>query len=500
MKHENVKVSSLLNDPRNVRKHSARNIEAVKNSLNKFGQQKPIVVQDDGTVIAGNATLQAARALGWDSIDIVRTTLIGEAATAFAIADNRTAELAMWDEAALHEQLKAITDADLLAAAGFDSKEFAKLVAVNEPEVVQDKVPEAPAEAITKPGDLWLLGRHRVLCGDSTKPNDVARLMDGKTAQLCHADPPYGMGKEADGVANDNLYASKLDAFQMAWWQTFRPYLVDNASAYIWGNAEDLWRLWYVGGLRDSKQVSLRNQLIWDKPPSGLGDGQNNSSMRSFGVKYESCLFLMLGDHQYNSNADNYWQGWEPIREYLSTEMDRCGGARNWKAALGNQMGGHYFTKSQWSFPTAEAYAKLQTYAAGKAFRRNYDELKREHDQIKQEHDRVKQSFYDSRSYFDNTHENMTDVWSFPRVVGDERHGHATPKPVAMMARCIKSSTASGGLVVEPFLGSGTTLIAAEQVGRACYGMELNPTYCDVIVKRWETLTGQRATLESASK
>jgi hypothetical protein len=145
-------------------------------------------------------------------------------------------------------------------------------------------------------------------------------------------------------------------------------------------------------------------------------------------------------------------------------------------------MGGHYFTKSQWCFPTEEAYKKLQAFGKGNAFKREHDELKRE--------------FYGTRAYFDNTHDNMTDVWEFKRVTGEERHGHATPKPIEMMARAIKSSTQDGGLLVEPFLGSGTTLIASEQLGRKCYGMEISPAYCDVIVQRWENLTGKKAVLE----
>jgi DNA modification methylase len=152
-------------------------------------------------------------------------------------------------------------------------------------------------------------------------------------------------------------------------------------------------------------------------------------------------------------------------------------------------MGGHYFTKSQWCFPTEEAYKKLQAFGKGNAFKREHDELKREHDELKRE-------FYATRSYFDNTHDNMTDVWDFGRVTGEERHGHATPKPVEMMARAIKSSTKDSGLLIEPFLGSGSTLIAAEQLGRKCYGMEISPAYCDVIVKRWQNLTGKKAVLE----
>ena len=196
----------------------------------------------------------------------------------------------------------------------------------------------------------------------------------------------------------------------------------------------------------------------------------------------ERCLFFMLGEQGFNYNADNYWEGWEPIRAYLETEMNKCGGAKNWKAALGNQMGKHYFTRSQWRFPTEEAYKKLQAFANGDAFKREYDELKRE--------------FYATRAHFDNTHDLMTDVWEFPRVTGEDRHGHATPKPVAMMARCIKSSAPERGVVVEPFLGSGSTLIAAEQLDRKCYGMEISPQYCDVIVARWEKLTGKKAKLE----
>ena len=158
-------------------------------------------------------------------------------------------------------------------------------------------------------------------------------------------------------------------------------------------------------------------------------------------------------------------------------------------------MGKHYFTKSQWMFPTEEAYKKLQAFGKGDAFKREHDAFKREHDELKREHDELKREFYGTRAYFDNAHDNMTDVWKFNRVTGEERHGHATPKPIEMMARAIKSSTQDGGLLVEPFLGSGSTLIAAEQLGRKCYGMEISPAYCDVIVKRWENLTKKQAVL-----
>ncbi len=105
----------------------------------------------------------------------------------------------------------------------------------------------------------------------------------------------------------------------------------------------------------------------------------------------------------------------------------------------------------------------------------------------------LKQEFYATRAYFDNAHDNMTDVWEFGRVTGEERHGHATPKPVEMVARAIKSSSTAGDVVVVPFGGTAPELIAAEQLGRKCYGMEISPAYCDVIIQRWENLTGKKA-------
>jgi DNA modification methylase len=494
MKIERINVAELSLDPSNVRKHDRKNLDAIKASLRKFGQQKPIVVDAKGIVLAGNGTLTAAKELGWTEIEITRTNLEGVAATAFAIADNRSAELAEWDDDGLAKvlELLKVEDADLFAATGYDAEEVDKM---SNAEVIEDEVPEPPAEPITKAGDLWILGEHRVMCGDSTKAEDVERLMNGTKAQLIHADPPYGMGKEKDGVQNDNLYADKLDAFQMAWWRAFRPHAEDNASAYIWGNAEELWRLWYVGGLSKSERLTFRNEIVWDKKTAGAGgiSHMGAEGFRQYPCSTERCLFFMLGEQGFNTNADNYWEGWEPIRKYLNEEMEKCGGTKNWKAALGNQMGGHYFTKSQWNFPTEEAYKKLQAFGKGSAFKREHDELKREHDELKRE-------FYATRSYFDNTHDNMTDVWDFGRVTGEERHGHATPKPVEMMARAIKSSTKDSGLLIEPFLGSGSTLIAAEQLGRKCYGMEISPAYCDVIVNRWEKLTGKKALIENRTQ
>jgi len=332
------------------------------------------------------------------------------------------------------------------------------------------------------------------MCGDATKKEDVERVMGGEKAALLHADPPYGMGKESEGIANDNLYREKLDAFQMAWWRTARPHIEDNGSVYVWGIAPDLWRLWYLGGLRDSERLTLRNEIVWAKD-GGMGIGSDEH--RQYPTASERCLFFMIGEQGFNINADNYWEGWEPIRAYLDAERKKCGWSiPDTKRIAGHseKSGCHWFDRSQWSMPTEETYRAWQRAAREHdAFKREHDELKREHDELKREHDELKREFYSTRAHFDNTHENMTDVWSFPRVVGEERYGHATPKPVAMVTRIVKSSSQDSSLILDPFLGSGTTLIAAEQLGRRCYGLEIEPKYCDVILARWENLTGKTA-------
>jgi DNA modification methylase len=460
-----------------------------------------VLIDAANGIIAGHGRVMAAQKLGLQSVPCIRLGYLTDAQKrAYILADNRIALNSGWDDAMLEVELAELhADEYDLGLLGFDADELSKLMGYDMPEetpveVTEDEVPEPPAEPITKPGDLWILGEHRLLCGDSTKAEDVARLMAGAKAQLIHADPPYGMGKECEGVQNDNFYDDRLDVFQMAWWRAFRPHVENNGSAYIWGNAEGLWRLWYAGGLKNSERLTFRSQVIWNKPPSASAWGSpiGSEKMRSYPHGYEVCLFFMLGEQGFNNNADNYWDGWEPIRLYLETEMKRCGWTvKDLNRITGTQMAGHWVTRSQWSMITEQHYQAIQQAA------QEHAAFKQEHDKLKQEHDKLKQAFYETRAYFDNTHENMTDVWEYPRVTGDERHGHATPKPVAMMVRAIKSSCPDSGIVAEPFGGSGSTLIAAEHCRRRCFTIELSPQYCDVIVKRWEALTGKTATLEA---
>ena len=494
-----VKISDLIPDNVNANRGTKRGSGMLERSLRQYGAGRSVLVDSSGRIIAGNKTVEAAGSIGLEDAVVVETdgtkvvvvkrtdiTLDSPQGRGLAIADNRVGEVNLdWDLEALEKIGEELDLGEFFFADELPDLDFDGLEYEDEPTGDADAVPEVENVPTSKRGDLWKRGEHRVLCGDSTNIDDVSRLMNGERAQLLHADPPYGMGKEGEGVANDNLYGEKLDAFQMQWWAAFRPHLEDNASAYIWGNAEDFWRHWYSGGLRDSERLTFRNEIVWSKGSAGAGGISHLGAegLRLYPNETERALFFMLGEQGFNNNADNYWDGWEPIRKELEDSVTAMGWtSADIKRITGVGMYGHWFTKSQWTFIPKRHYDALRDAAHGVAFKREHDALKRD--------------FYATRAFFDNTHDNMTDVWQFPRVHGEERHGHATPKPVDMMRRVMKSSAESGGLVVEPFGGSGSTLAGAEATGRRCFTMDLLPQWVDVIVRRWQELTGESATLE----
>jgi len=352
-----------------------------------------------------------------------------------------------------------------------------------------------------KEGDFWQLGRHRLYCGDCRKISDLQVLFDDQRAAVIHADPPYGMGKEKDGVQNDNLYEERLDAFQLEWIAAWLPFLKDKGSLYIWGNAPDLWRLWYgyhrpeteakdiiqKKALRDLEPLTLRNELVWDKDTIA---GMNSPLMTQYPEATERCLFIQRGNQLLgNINQDNYWPGWDEVRLYLEGEAEAVGlTPKKTKEATGVQMYSHWFTRSQWAFIPEEYYNKLREKYPDN-FGADYLELRKKYEELKPKALEWKR---ENRAFFDNAHDIMTDVWKFPRVVGDERFGHATPKPVEMIRRAIKSSCPPDGIVGEPFGGTGTTLVAAEAEGRSCYIAEIDRRFCDVILTRWENYTGEK--------
>jgi DNA modification methylase len=502
---EMLPLTTLRPHPRNDGTHPPEELAHLRQSIREHGIYRNVVVANDGTILAGHGVVTAAALEG-------RTHVPGERrpygpddprALKLLVGDNGIPQLRQRDDGVLAElltELAAQGPAALLGT-GFDEALLVALVAQQdaqagsdpndhagrdvEPEI--DRAEELRQAYGVEPGQLWACGEHRILCGDCTDKAVVERLLHDHQALLCHADPPYGMGKEAEGIANDNLYASKLDAFQMQWWRACRGFLAENASAYIWGNAEDLWRLWYQGGLRDSERLTFRNELVWNKGDAGAGgiSHQGAEGLRRYPGATERCLFFMLGEQGFSTNADNYWEGWEPIRSYLEQECLKMGWeAKDIEAITGVGMFSHWFTKSQWGFPTQPHYEALQRAARGDGFKRDYDDLKRDYDDLKRD-------YYATRTYFDNTHDNMTDVWNFPRVRGDERQGHPTPKPVPLIERMIQSSTPAGTLVYDPFLGSGTTLVSCANLGRVCYGCEIDAGYTAVVLERYAALTGE---------
>lgn len=215
---ETVPIDSLIPDPTNVRRHSKRNLEAIAASLRTFGQVVPIVITPAGVIAAGNGTHEAARdILGWTEIDIVRSAPDDpDGARALAIVMNRSAELATWDETGLREQLAELEPAGFTAGTlGFSDQDL-RALEPDQAELPDDPIPSTPKDPITKPGDLWVLGDHRLLCGDSTSPEAHARLMGRMKARLCYTDPPYGMsyiGTGHDAIAGDDLRGDELVRF-----------------------------------------------------------------------------------------------------------------------------------------------------------------------------------------------------------------------------------------------------------------------------------------------
>lgn len=502
----NVPLDELTPYPGNAKRG---NVEEIRKSLRRNGQYRSLVVREieNGplVVLAGNHTMQALAAEGYET---ARCEIVGcddSEARRINLADNRMAEIGSWDEQALAELLEGL-DGDY-DGTGYDDQDLADLLADDpeQPAVLSepDEAPEPPIEPVTRPGDLWLLGPHRVLCGDSTNPDDVRRVTDGQAITLIHADPPYGMGKESDGVLNDNLYGPKLDAFQMKWWAAWLPAMQPNASAYIWGNAPDLWRLWWAGGLC-SDDLHARNEIVWDK---GGGFGMHSEAGHSYPPATERCLFLMRGQQFLgNQNKEDFWEGYEPLLNWLCAERDRMGWtSKDINQLTGTSMAGHWFSRSQFMPISEQHYRSLQAAAAGRAFKQDHNDLFTElfpnirADADAHRRDLVAQ-LHEQRSFFDNTHDIMTDVWQFPRVVGKERHGHATPKPVAMVERAFKSSSQPGDVVGVPFGGTGPEFIAAHRLDRVCVGLELEPAYVDVICRRYQEHTGTLPVLASTGE
>jgi DNA modification methylase len=319
-----VPIDSLHADPANVRQHGERNLAAIAASLARFGQQKPIVVQRQGMVVrAGNGTLLAAQKLGWPQLAANVVDMTDTEATAYAIADNRTSELAEWETGDLVAQLEALRsdDADLFAATGFDDADIQRLIdelAAAEGDVaLDDPGPEPPpAVAVAHTGDLWILGEHRLLCGDSTNLRDVQRVMGGEKAALVATDPPYLVdytGERPNDSGKDwtdtyrEIDIEDADGFFRAVFKNVLEVLGSKAAIYCWHahkRSGDIQRIWRELGILDHQQV------VWVKPTPVFGRVY-------WHFRHEPCMMGWRqgekpehdGVHEHNSVWEVDWDG-----------------------------------------------------------------------------------------------------------------------------------------------------------------------------------------------
>ncbi len=398
-----VDLDRLFCSPHNPR-HNDAAVPHVADSIRRFGWQQPIVARPNGEVIAGNTRLKAAKRLGHKQVPVVWFGGSNLDATAFQIADNRTHEFATWDEPALAKLLQELKAEDSLDGVGFDVDDIDELITKiensgNGPNIAVDDQgpPPAPKVPVSRIGDQWILGQHRLLCGDSTKLVDVQRVMGTARAALVATDPPYLVdytGERPNGTGKDwsatyrEVDITDADAFFRGLFTNVLAVLGPKAAIYCWHahkRQSTITRVWEELGILDHQQI------VWVKPTSVFGRVY-------WHFRHEPCLM-------------------------------------GWKKG------------------------------------------------DKPEHDGVHQ--------FDSVWE--VDWEGKQRVVGNE---HPTQKPVELFRRPMLKHTQTGNICFEPFSGSGSQLIAAEQLGRRCRAIEIAPAFVDVAIRRWQEATGKEATLE----
>jgi DNA modification methylase len=403
-------------------------VDAVAASLREFGPRQPIVVDEAGVIIVGHTRYKAALKLGMETFPVhVAVGLTPEQARAYRIADNQTATLSAWDDDKLPLELMALQQASFnLDLTGFSADELLRLLGddpaggLTDP----DDVPEPPDQAVTQPGDLWVLGDHRLLCGDSGNSDDVDRLLDGASVHLVNTDPPYNVRVEP---RSNNAIAAGLSSFAGTTHHQKldverhpnkakptstklrakdRPLVNDFVSD---GEFARLLRLWFMNLAR--VLLPGRSAYIW----GGYANVANYPpALKEAGLYFSQTII---------------WDKEHPVL----TRKDF--------------MGAH-----EWCFYSWREGAAHQFFGPN----------------------------------------NVTDLWHVKKV-NPQSMVHLTEKPVELAARAITYSSRPGENVLDLFGGSGSTLIAAEQLGRRAFLMELDPLYADVIVQRYERFAGKKA-------
>jgi len=407
-------VAGLRPFGRRTRTHSDEQIVALARAIERFGFINPVILDDNDAVLAGWGRVQAAVLLGLQDVPYVRIGHLSQAdKRAYVIADNKLALRAGWDEELLRIEMRELEAAGLdLTLTGFEKPEIDELLLPDPGAAGPDDCPSVEETAVSRLGDVWLLGHHRVRCGSSTARADVEALLAGTKPVLMVTDPPYGVNydpawRQRAGVTSDKAALGKVRNDDRADWR--------EAWALFPGNVAYVWH----GGLHGAVvELSLqaatfrvRAQIVW--------------------VKGRPVI----------SRGHYHWQH-EPA----------------FYAVRDGEDDGFRF----------DAVHEIALYAVKDGERGNWRGDRRQ-----------------------------TTVWFIDHLKNDT--GHGTQKPIECMRRPMVNNSRAGEAVYDPFLGSGTTLIAAQMTGRTCYGMELDPAYVDVVIKRWQAFAVAKAVLEGSN-
>jgi DNA modification methylase len=416
MELELVAIKDLVLDPNNARLHGPKNLKAISGSFDEFDQLKNIVIDTKNVVIAGNGTVQTFMDKGKTHIWALRSKLSDVKNKAFALADNMSGVLAEWDKDNLSKVLAELKDADFdLDNIGFDLESLDELgiETTKDGLIPDDEVPEVK-ESFVKRGEIWQLGNHRLMCGDSTSKEDNDKLMNGECSDFCFTSPPYSDQRD---------YGGGLD-------------LSPEHLANFLGSSCSLFAVNLGMKRKDGEVVPY-----WDK---------YLNVAKQFGLKLLS------------------WNVWDKME---------CGSVGNQTAMFG--------ISHEWIFVLGKESVDLNRTVKNKSAGEmaNHNGNRQKDGTVKKQKDRIVSDYSQLKTVLSLT----------PQKARDDID-HPARFPVELAETYIAACSCSNEIVYEPFTGSGSTLIACEKTSRKCYGMEIDPHYCGVIIERWQQFTGLKAT------